>query len=375
MNKIDFNAAPAEAFTFRADAKMLSDKGDTKTVKVELLARTGQPINHWYWGRIVHDLSGMIHKSRMPIDYAHNDSEVLGYVNKFKTDSGDLVLNGVLTPFKDDDRASEVIHKARAGVPYQASIFFGGNDDLYELVSEDEFTKVNGFDFNGPGIVVRKWRLNGVAICPYGADGNTETNVFAKGGGTRRITLTEKGESKMKVTEFKKTAQNLFKKAKGFRGKLKMKFSEDAEIAEEIKDATEVVEEAAEAIEDVLEKLEEAVEQLEVTSEELEETSEDKDGDDAEKDEEKDDELKAKRAEFSKIKKEFGAEIAAQIFERGEGYADALKLAYDQQKKTIAGLEKRVAESKENAGGSAAKFSGDVERKPVDAWKAAQKKN
>ena len=182
----------------------------------------------------------------------------------------------------------------------------------------------------------------------------------------------------MKVTEFKKTARALFEKIKKFRGGLKTKFADDAETADEVKEIAEKIAEAAEGVEEILAEIEEAVEQLEETAEELEETSEDKSDDTEEEEEgeeEKGDELKAKRAEFSKIKKEFGAEIAAQIFEKGEGYADALKLAYDQQKKTIAGLEKRVAESKENSGGSAAKFSGDVERKPVDAWKAAQKKS
>lgn len=374
--KRNFNAVPAEAFTFHADAKLLSDKGDTKTVKVELLARTGQPIEHWYWGRIIHDLKGMTHKNRMPVDYAHNDGEVLGYVNKFKISSGDLILNGVLTPFKDDDRASEVIHKARAGVPYQASIFFGGDDDQYEQVPEGATAKVNGFEFTGPGIIARKWRLNGVAICPYGADGNTETNIFAKQGGTRKIVLRQakEGGEKMNITAFKGKAKAFIAKAKAFGAELKTKLADgaDEETAEEIKVIAEDVAEAVEKIEEIISELEEAVDDLEEAAVEIE--GEDTDKKDEES-EEKEEELVAKRKEFSRIKAEFGAEIAAQIFERGEGYSDALKLAYGQQKKQIAELKQRVAESKKNTGGSAAKFSGDVERKPVDAWKAAQKKN
>lgn len=41
--------------------------------------------------------------------------------------------SGMLTPFKPDDMATEVAHKAALGVPYQTSIDF----DERELVVED----------------------------------------------------------------------------------------------------------------------------------------------------------------------------------------------------------------------------------------------
>lgn len=172
---------PASALHFNVGDIELGDNGEgAKTAPFRMVARTGQPIEHWYWGRVVHDLAGMRHRGRIPIDYAHDEKEIIGYANHFDTKSGDLVLSGALVPYKDNDRASEVVHKAKAGVPYEASINFGGDGIQVERVSDGASTSVNGFEFAGPGVVVRQWPLRGVAVCPYGADGNTSTE-FSKG--------------------------------------------------------------------------------------------------------------------------------------------------------------------------------------------------
>lgn len=80
-------------------------------------------------------------------------------------------------PYKESDRASEIIHKARAGVPYEASINFGGPGIKVEEVAEGRAAQVNGYQFDGPGIIVREWPLRGVAVCPYGADMNTRSEL------------------------------------------------------------------------------------------------------------------------------------------------------------------------------------------------------
>src|SRR5690606_36622863 len=114
-------------------------------------------------------------KQRVPIDYCHDDREVIGYANKFDSESGDLVVSGALTPWKENDRAAEIVHKQKAGVPYEASINFGGDGIVLERVSENMAVDVNGYKFAGPGVVVREWPLRGIAVCPYGADQNTST--------------------------------------------------------------------------------------------------------------------------------------------------------------------------------------------------------
>lgn len=175
---------PAAALNFTVGDLELGDNGDgAKTAPFRMVARSGEPIDHWYWGKVAHDLGGMrLSKPRVPIDYIHDDGDIIGYANKFDTDSGDLVVSGALTPFKESDRATEIVFKAKQGVPYEASINFSAPVKLQELAA-GETTEVNGRNFTGPGVVIREWTLRGIAVCPYGADRNTST-TFKDGGAT-----------------------------------------------------------------------------------------------------------------------------------------------------------------------------------------------
>lgn len=156
------------------------DRVDKKT-PVRFLARTGDPIDHWYWGRLVHDFAGMTHKDVIPLDYCHDPDEVLGYVDEF--DAGtDLRVAGQFVHFTETDRASEIAHKRPQGVPYQASITFYAlepGDTVVEFVPEGVAVQVNGRQLDGPLTVFRKWPLRGLAVCPYGGDPNTETELAA----------------------------------------------------------------------------------------------------------------------------------------------------------------------------------------------------
>lgn len=183
MNERNFKAVPKAACMFAGGQVELGDNGaGAKSAPIRLKARSGDSIDHWYWGKVIHDLAGMrVHKPRLTVDYAHNDDEVLGYLNHFDVSGGDLVASGALTPWREDDRASEVMFKMREGVPYEASIFFGGNGIKIEEVGEGMVQTVNGRQFEGPGIIIREWPLRGVAICPYGADQNTEASAMAQG--------------------------------------------------------------------------------------------------------------------------------------------------------------------------------------------------
>lgn len=193
---------PAAALRFSVGEFELGDNGETaKSAPFRMVARSGQPIEHWFWGRVVHDLSGMRAKGRVPIDYAHNESEIIGYANRFDADSGDLVVGGALVPFKDSDRATEVVFKAKAGVPYEASINFGGDGIKVEKVAEGRSVEVNGYTFSGPGVVVREWPLRGIAVCPYGADMNTSTQLSQDAQATVEVTEIDDMETQDAVQE------------------------------------------------------------------------------------------------------------------------------------------------------------------------------
>jgi len=181
MNDQQKKKVPRTALRFLGGACEFgaASEGAGEKIPVKLVARSARPIDHWYWGRIVHDLSGMQAAGpSIPLDYNHEPDEVIGYADKFDT-SGDLVVSGALVPFEAGDRPNEIRHKAALGVPYQASIYFDPNDMVLEEIPQGRSVQVNGYSFEGPGVVVRQWTLRGVAICPYGADRNTSVQFAA----------------------------------------------------------------------------------------------------------------------------------------------------------------------------------------------------
>jgi hypothetical protein len=151
-------------------------KGDTHPVS--LLARSAQPIQHWYWGAVIHDMDGFQPAApSVPLDYCHDDTEVIGFLDTFDAGKEGLACDGQVVPFGDDDRASEIIFKAGKGVPYQASIYFDDQELNIEEVPAGMSAKVNGYTQPGPATIFRKWKLRGVAVCPYGYDKNTSTRL------------------------------------------------------------------------------------------------------------------------------------------------------------------------------------------------------
>lgn len=149
-------------------------EGDRRRFK--LLARTVEPIPDWWWGTLVHDFEGMQVGDKIFVDYCHDAAEVLGFGDQFDITDAGLEIAGELTPFQDDDRASEVMHKADRGVPYQASIDFRGPCE-FEWLPEGSYTEVNGQRLDGPAYIARQWTLRGVAICPLGWDTHTEAQL------------------------------------------------------------------------------------------------------------------------------------------------------------------------------------------------------
>lgn len=170
--------------------------GSAHGVPVTIKARGGDPIEHWYWGRVAHDLAGMqLHKPRLALDYMHDPNKLIGYLDEFDTAGGDLVVRGAILP-EHSAVAAQILRLASAGVPYEASIQFDGPLRIEE-VAEGKSANVNGRTIEGPATIFRRWTLRGVAICPHGADPNTKTN-FSTG---EEVTLTIIGGSTMALSE------------------------------------------------------------------------------------------------------------------------------------------------------------------------------
>lgn len=147
---------------------------------ISMLARTAKPIEHWYWGKVVHDMAGMqLAAPTLPIDYCHDPEEILGYLDQFDAGPEGLTVSGQVVSFQADDRAAEICHKADAGVPYQSSIAFDSGSVVCEDVREGMQVTVNGYQLQGPALIIRQWKLRAVSVCPYGADSDTRTSLAA----------------------------------------------------------------------------------------------------------------------------------------------------------------------------------------------------
>jgi len=170
--------APASAFQLTSGPlQFMEANADSPDLRpFVMVARSAEPIEHWYWGRIVHDFDGMqLRKDRCPIDWRHDETVELGFADAFEVTDDGLQLSGSLIVLEDNDRADQVHKRGQAGMPYEASIDWIGEGTELEWIPEDVTTEVNGRQFDGPGYVARKWPLRAAAICPYGADAATAT--------------------------------------------------------------------------------------------------------------------------------------------------------------------------------------------------------
>ena len=172
------NDAPASAFRFNNPLKLaaMDASGQSTTSRpITLLARTNSVLNHWYWGRCVHDFSGMEHKERIVLDYCHDDDELIGYADQFNVSSNGLELSGRIESIEPMDQAQKVILQSDKGIPFEASIFF--DEAVLEYVPEGYTTEVNGQTQDGPLTVFRKWLLRACSVCPYGYDSDSLASV------------------------------------------------------------------------------------------------------------------------------------------------------------------------------------------------------
>lgn len=319
-----FNEVPAEACVFNASAVNFRSNGDdAASAPFELLARSAQPIDHWYWGRVVHDFAGMKARNNIPIDWNHDANEAIGFSNKRRITDEGLMLSGSIVSTRPGDRADTIIKQSAKGVPFEASIFFGGDGIKVEEVAEGMTAPVNGTQFDGPGVIIREWPLRGCAVCLHGADQNTASTLFAAAGkfSASVVPQTPKQDEPTMAEPTDKTALSA------------------------------VQPESPQAVEITPEKVAPAaVDPVPVVEAEPKAFSID---------------------EFSKIAAEFGLEIAGKVAMAGGTHADATRLALDAEKALTADLRKQLASASVSAPAptaSPAKFAdgepGKAQKKP-----------
>ncbi|QDV26931.1 HK97 family phage prohead protease [Aureliella helgolandensis] len=175
--------APADAFAFAASEckweAATERKNGLRRMPVNVLARTGAPVYHWYWDSIVHDFEGLVHKPKIAFDYRHDPNEPIGVADKFTVNDAGLWLDGELISRDPKDEAAKIMDLGPAGIPYEASIHFNPATAVMEYLPEGFTTTVNGQEIAGPQVIVRKWELLRCAFCLTGVDGGSQANFEA----------------------------------------------------------------------------------------------------------------------------------------------------------------------------------------------------
>lgn len=191
---------PANACRFVAEVEF-GDNGDgAKTSPVKFVARSSDPVAVNGWGNVVHDFAGMKAKSRLSLDYEHDSTQIVGYVNQFDSSNGQLEVSGAIVPKSQWTIANEIIENARAGVPYEASIDFRGAMRI-ETVPAGRTAQANGRTYSGPVDIVREWNLKALAVCQCGRDAATSVQLLSNDSDTVTAEVIEMDEQATAVVE------------------------------------------------------------------------------------------------------------------------------------------------------------------------------
>lgn len=137
---------------------------EEKRVKIKVI--TSSILEHPGLGRFrVKTETATPSKERVPLDYNHNEEEVIGYVENFQCTADAITADGVVLIGDDSsDAAKTFAQNIDGGVPFEASAFL----DLSEAESvelEDGVTEWSGA------------LIRGVAVCPYGTDRKTTVSL------------------------------------------------------------------------------------------------------------------------------------------------------------------------------------------------------
>ena len=179
------------------------------SVPLTLVALSGEILDRPEWGPCVQDLAGMMHAERIVVDYKHDDGQLLGYIDKFDTSSGKLVLQGKMIPQQTHRRVEEITANRIAGMPYEASIYFPPStpEDMdIEFIEGGKTAMVNGKSVTASekGLTIfRRWVLRGVACCPHGAD--RQTAAYLQGADVEsKISVSIKQQKEQQMTDAEK---------------------------------------------------------------------------------------------------------------------------------------------------------------------------
>lgn len=163
-----------------ANALMLSNKQrgsvTSKDSVIEMTAYSGGVIkNHFYWGNLIIDLSGMsFPKKKYPILENHDTDRKIGFTKNVSV-NGSLFIVG---DFVDTPESQKFKKLSKEGFPYEASIY--AIPTSIKKIEEGEKVKVNGMTVEGPASIWQRSIFRECSCCTFGFDQNTESRALSQ---------------------------------------------------------------------------------------------------------------------------------------------------------------------------------------------------
>lgn len=175
--------APAKAFYFTQEADQIGfSEGEDKkkSLTIEPLY-SGGPVDHWWFGKVIIDLSTMIFRGRrFPVLRDHSTDRILGHSGRpeiVKNADGKSSIHLTNVKLVDTEDTQKVIKLGDDGFPLQASISI--KPTKVQRLDENEEAEINGFKVKGPLAIWKDCIYKEGSVCVFGVDSDTATNVFS----------------------------------------------------------------------------------------------------------------------------------------------------------------------------------------------------
>jgi len=184
------------------------DSGKSDLADVSGIAYSGGPVSQWWSAaKLVIDLAGMEIAPQLPLLYNHcNDPEYrLGQISA-AIDGKTIKISGGVD--KGTDRGKFIVE---AGKKFQWQLSIGAEILAMEEVSPDDTRTINGREFVGPFVHVKKSHLREVSVCAVGADPETSLRIAASLNINKVTTTNHQQEENSMKENFKKFLQLKYK--------------------------------------------------------------------------------------------------------------------------------------------------------------------
>jgi hypothetical protein len=180
MQRFQFDRAEPTPASYRFSTDQPATIAASETGKARRfagVAYSGDVIEgHWYWDRVVFDLSSTKAPQKLPMLMGHDRDKVAGFTDSVAI-SSQIDVAGVLSSITPDGKL--VAETSDEGFPWQQSVHI--EPRRVDQIKAGEKVTVNGRQFEGPINVFRDNVIREISFTPTGWDSQTSAVAMSHG--------------------------------------------------------------------------------------------------------------------------------------------------------------------------------------------------